>query len=65
MTVNYSKLSFDDLPDLPPSVVVLRTNGRAEFGWFEPRDNTFYSEATGQPIIDAIGSVDWDGEIMH
>ncbi|MGU7771767.1 hypothetical protein ACV229_16550 [Burkholderia sp. MR1-5-21] len=54
-----------ELPELPAGLVVLSSDGRAQFGWFNPETNEYCAEADGRLIPNAIGAIPWVADWAH
>ncbi|MEK6291461.1 MAG: hypothetical protein V4793_08745 [Paraburkholderia tropica] len=53
------------LIELPAGLVVLSTDGRAQFGWQDPETGDYFAEEDGRCIMNAIGSVPWCADAIH
>ncbi|MFP3708505.1 hypothetical protein SB783_31285 [Paraburkholderia sp. SIMBA_009] len=51
--------------ELPAGLVVLSTDGRAQFGWQDPETGDYYAEEDGRCIMNAIGCVAWHADVVH
>lgn len=55
----------NSLPELPAGLVVLSSDGAAQFGWQNPETGAYYAEEDGRRIMNAIGSVPWQADSIH
>jgi hypothetical protein len=55
----------DNSPNLPAGLVVLSSDGSAQFGWQNPETGAFYAEVDGRCIENAIGCVPWHADTVH
>jgi hypothetical protein len=46
-------------------LVVFSVGGRAQFGWRDVETGSFYSEADGQCIADAIAAFEFCSDVLH
>ncbi|MBB2984298.1 hypothetical protein FHX57_006430 [Paraburkholderia tropica] len=54
-----------DRVELPAGLVVLSTDGRAQFGWQDSETGDYFAEEDGRCIVNAIGSVPWFARAVH
>ena len=46
-------------------LVVFSRDGRVQFGWLDLQTGTYYGEADGLCIADAVGAIEFHSDVTH
>lgn len=65
MANNDNRTAVHTLPDLPASLIVINSDRRPQFAWYDAETEQYYSEADGRVIVHVRAALPWAAAYVH